>query len=340
MLGLALEPGVPETPPARWRVPVRVPARPPRRGGDTTRSTRGVPTRRREVQSHAAVTLARSAVATRPSKFERVAPRSLNLPRVPTATPRRKSRPPRLHRRVRRRLSGSPVDDRIMGGSSTSLITHSDGATTFSGDLIVEGGGFASARFEQPFERGRDVEALELDAEGDGRLGYKLTMRGAPRRTRRSRTRRAPALTARLAARRSRASARRAAASRRPTRAAARRGRVRPRADAVALRGGGRRQGVDPGRRVLPDAAPAQHGRERARNQRSALAPPARRRRPSMCAAAAAARRADARRLRGGGTRAPAARCGRRASGRRSASSSRGRAAARWRAATRRSPSS
>ena len=72
-----------------------------------------------------------------------------------------------------------PVDDRIMGGSSTSLITHSDGATTFSGDLIVEGGGFASARFEQPFELGRDVEALELDAEGDGRLGYKLTLRSA-----------------------------------------------------------------------------------------------------------------------------------------------------------------
>ena len=72
-----------------------------------------------------------------------------------------------------------PVDDRIMGGSSTSLITHRDGGTTFSGDLIVEGGGFASARFEQPFELGRDVEALELDAEGDGRLGYKLTLRSA-----------------------------------------------------------------------------------------------------------------------------------------------------------------
>ena len=165
-----------------------------------------------------------------------------------------------------------------MGGSSTSLITHSDGATTFSGDLIVEGGGFASARFEQPFELGRDVEALELDAEGDGRLGYKLPLRSAAADASISYQFALPALTAqtslRLPLSEFRATCRGQPAPDAPLRAE----------DVCGLGlmlsryevAGGVHAGVDPGRRVLPDAAPAQHGRERARDQRAALAPPAR----------------------------------------------------------------
>ena len=71
------------------------------------------------------------------------------------------------------------VDDRIMGGSSTSRVVFRDDATCFEGDLIVEGGGFASVRCLQPLALRGDVEALSLEAKGDGRMGYKLTLRSA-----------------------------------------------------------------------------------------------------------------------------------------------------------------
>jgi NADH dehydrogenase [ubiquinone] 1 alpha subcomplex assembly factor 1 len=69
-----------------------------------------------------------------------------------------------------------PVDDRIMGGSSLSSVLHVDGATQFSGELIVEGGGFASARYSREFNLPPNVECLSLEASGDGRMGYKLTL--------------------------------------------------------------------------------------------------------------------------------------------------------------------
>lgn len=75
-----------------------------------------------------------------------------------------------------------PVDDRIMGGSSLSSVLHVDGVTQFAGELIVEGGGFASARYGREFNLPPNVECLSLQARGDGRMGYKLTLqsRAAP----------------------------------------------------------------------------------------------------------------------------------------------------------------
>eukprot|EP00967_Tisochrysis_lutea_P156509 scaffold315479_cov23-Tisochrysis_lutea.AAC.1 len=71
------------------------------------------------------------------------------------------------------------VDDRIMGGASTSTVRFDEqvGAASFEGELVVEGGGFASVRYSPPFRIPSDVEALELEARGDGRAGYKLTLR-------------------------------------------------------------------------------------------------------------------------------------------------------------------
>lgn len=73
------------------------------------------------------------------------------------------------------------VDDRIMGGASRSRIAFDgdDGATCFEGDLVVEGGGFASVRYGKPFTLPADCEALTLEASGDGRRGYKLTLQTA-----------------------------------------------------------------------------------------------------------------------------------------------------------------
>ena len=70
------------------------------------------------------------------------------------------------------------VDDRIMGGSSTSRVVHdaTEGASCFQGNLIVEGGGFASVRYLKTFTLPTDCEALSLTAAGDGRLGYKITL--------------------------------------------------------------------------------------------------------------------------------------------------------------------
>ena len=72
------------------------------------------------------------------------------------------------------------VDDRIMGGASTSRVvwSGSEGAisSSFEGELVVEGGGFASVRYVDPISLSSDVDALALDVRGDGRMGYKLTL--------------------------------------------------------------------------------------------------------------------------------------------------------------------
>lgn len=76
------------------------------------------------------------------------------------------------------------VDDRIMGGSSRSRLRHSvEGACcSFDGELVVQGGGFASLR-RDAFKLSPKTTALALEgAASDGRLGYKLTLtsRAAP----------------------------------------------------------------------------------------------------------------------------------------------------------------
>ena len=83
-----------------------------------------------------------------------------------------------------------PVDDRIMGGSSLSQMRFQGGAvgespdgkvgaeTRFQGRLITEGGGFASARCNTPL-RVSPEDTLQLTVRGDGRQGYKLTLRTA-----------------------------------------------------------------------------------------------------------------------------------------------------------------
>ena len=68
-----------------------------------------------------------------------------------------------------------------MGGASTSSVVHDEQSSTtlFEGTLVVEGGGFASARYTAPFELPRGVEALALTYQPDERLGYKVTVRSA-----------------------------------------------------------------------------------------------------------------------------------------------------------------
>jgi NADH dehydrogenase [ubiquinone] 1 alpha subcomplex assembly factor 1 len=71
------------------------------------------------------------------------------------------------------------VDDRVMGGASQSRVVFAGGETSFEGTLIVEGGGFASARLGPDLQLQPGVEVLVLEASSDGRLGYKLTLTSA-----------------------------------------------------------------------------------------------------------------------------------------------------------------
>lgn len=71
------------------------------------------------------------------------------------------------------------VDDRVMGGSSRSTISATpDGHAVFEGDLVVAGGGFASVRCVP----GRMLDltgarGLRLRCAGDGRVGYKISLK-------------------------------------------------------------------------------------------------------------------------------------------------------------------
>ena len=75
------------------------------------------------------------------------------------------------------------VDDRVMGGSSRSRVSAlpSGGGAAFEGELVVSGGGFASCRCVPP--RGalgqllRGAQGIVLVCSGDGRSGYKLTLK-------------------------------------------------------------------------------------------------------------------------------------------------------------------
>ncbi|CAL5221994.1 g4282 [Coccomyxa viridis] len=71
------------------------------------------------------------------------------------------------------------LDDVIMGGqSSSTLRATEDGAALFSGDLVIEGGGFCGAR-----TKGMDLDlsaydGIALQVEGDGQT-YKLNLKTA-----------------------------------------------------------------------------------------------------------------------------------------------------------------
>lgn len=73
------------------------------------------------------------------------------------------------------------VDDRVMGGSSRSTMSATpDGHhAVFEGDLVVAGGGFASVRCV-PGRMMLDLtgaRGVRLRCVGDGRVGYKLTLK-------------------------------------------------------------------------------------------------------------------------------------------------------------------
>ena len=55
------------------------------------------------------------------------------------------------------------VDDRVMGGASQSRVVFAGGETSFEGTLIVEGGGFASARLGPDLQLQPGVEVLVLE---------------------------------------------------------------------------------------------------------------------------------------------------------------------------------
>ena len=73
------------------------------------------------------------------------------------------------------------LDDRVMGGASRSRMTFnaSEGAT-FEGELVVDGGGFASVRCSLPRDAGARLDGargLLLTCASDGRSGYKIVLR-------------------------------------------------------------------------------------------------------------------------------------------------------------------
>ena len=78
------------------------------------------------------------------------------------------------------RLSWGAVDDRVMGGRSTSrMAAQADGSVVFSGDFVVAGGGFASVRANLPHQgfAFTGSRGVQLDVSGDGRAGYKVLLK-------------------------------------------------------------------------------------------------------------------------------------------------------------------
>jgi NADH dehydrogenase [ubiquinone] 1 alpha subcomplex assembly factor 1 len=74
----------------------------------------------------------------------------------------------------------SAIDDRVMGGASRSrLVPSGAGSALFVGEVVLEGGGFASVR-SAPGAYGRPgAMGIVVCARGDGRR-YKLALRDSP----------------------------------------------------------------------------------------------------------------------------------------------------------------
>lgn len=78
------------------------------------------------------------------------------------------------------------IDDRVMGGSSSSRMEAKTGYASFCGDLVLAGGGFASVRADSKRASGGGTTAyffggspgIAVEARGDGHL-YKLVVRDA-----------------------------------------------------------------------------------------------------------------------------------------------------------------
>ena len=77
--------------------------------------------------------------------------------------------------------SWQTIDDRVMGGSSRSrMAAAAEGGAAFEGELVVNGGGFASNRLMLPrsgVANLRGARGVVLTCAGDGRSGYKLTLK-------------------------------------------------------------------------------------------------------------------------------------------------------------------
>ena len=75
-------------------------------------------------------------------------------------------------------LQWRSIDDRVMGGQSRSRMAIApDGGGCFEGELVIAGGGFASVRSVIPLGSFAAARALLLRCCGDGRPGYKLTLK-------------------------------------------------------------------------------------------------------------------------------------------------------------------
>lgn len=78
------------------------------------------------------------------------------------------------------KLAWGAVDDRVMGGRSTSrMVAQADGSVVFSGDFVVAGGGFASVRANLPYQgfAMAGTRGVQLEVNGDGRAGYKVLLK-------------------------------------------------------------------------------------------------------------------------------------------------------------------
>lgn len=73
-----------------------------------------------------------------------------------------------------------PVGDRVMGGGSAcQLVALGDGWAAFFGEVVLEGGGFASVRSSVGTFDLSGREGIHLEVRGDGRT-YKLSLRTDP----------------------------------------------------------------------------------------------------------------------------------------------------------------
>ena len=68
------------------------------------------------------------------------------------------------------------IDDVIMGGRSSSAMLAGDGFGIFAGEVVLDGGGFASVRRADDPVDVSSCDAIELRIRGDGRR-YKLNLR-------------------------------------------------------------------------------------------------------------------------------------------------------------------